>query len=615
MPIRFRFSTIAVRFFFQFIPLALAVGMFATAVRAADGPAPAAAIPDSHFKPLPGFKVEPVLGGQAGSIINVAFDEAGDLLVSAEDGGLYVIRNLKGGAATATASVWADAKMIHYCQGILPYNGHVYAVGKGAQGAGLYRLTDTKGAGHADKIENILKFDGEMQEHGPHAVLLGPDGFLYVMIGNFARPHDKYDPASPHRNFYEGDLVQPRYEDAGGFGIGVKAPGGVLIRTDTEGKKVELFCGGFRNAYDAAFYRAGELFTFDSDMEWDEGLPWYRPVRVNHCVPGGEYGWRSGFANSPDYFVDTLGSVYDVGRGSPTGLLFYDHPAYGPKYRDAYFMCDWSRGRILVSHLERSGATYKGNYEVFLEGLPMNVTDAEVGPDGAIYFATGGRGSQGAVFRIVRASDATTTAQKTNDNGKLVIEPGAYTGGDVPGWTNNVAEMGMNLPLLQSAWARARLAKWRRQFGEDRWKRDLLLIAEDSTGLFGADQPRALEIMQLFGPVPDATLLLRLSQGADLETRAKVVYLLGLHPDDAVVKRLVELLADPEPLIRRLSCESLVRIGKPVPAAPVVALLGDPDRFVAWAARILIERIPADEWKTELYEAQRGSSSSVRSLC
>ena len=56
--------------------------------------------------------------------------------------------------------------------------------------------------------------------------------------------------------------------------------------------------GGFRNAYDIAFNPDGELFTFDSDMEWDWGMPWYRPIRINHCTSAAEFGWRSGTGKS-----------------------------------------------------------------------------------------------------------------------------------------------------------------------------------------------------------------------------------------------------------------------------------------------------------------------------
>jgi glucose/arabinose dehydrogenase len=62
------------------------------------------------------------------------------------------------------------------------------------------------------------------------------------------------------------------------------------------GQVPEAYAMGFRNPYDLAFNPEGELFTFDSDMEWDVGLPWYRPTRVNHLVAGAEFGWRSGWS-------------------------------------------------------------------------------------------------------------------------------------------------------------------------------------------------------------------------------------------------------------------------------------------------------------------------------
>jgi len=126
---------------------------------------------------------------------------------------------------------------------------------------------------------------------------------------------------SPLRYVYEGDLVQPRYEDAGGQSGAVKAPAGAIVRTDTEGSFVELFAGGLRNAYDLAFNREGDLFTADSDTEGDMGLPWYRPPRVYHVVPSADFGWRSGWAVWPDYYLDNFPPVFDLKRGSPTGEM------------------------------------------------------------------------------------------------------------------------------------------------------------------------------------------------------------------------------------------------------------------------------------------------------
>ena len=240
-----------------------------------------------------------------------------------------------------------------------------------------------------------------MGEHGPHAVALGPDGLLYVMIGNHSAAKTTYDSRSPHRNYYEGDLPLPKYEDANGHAVGLKAPGGTVIRTDTEGSFVELYAGGFRNAYDMAFNEQGDLFTYDSDMEWDIGLPWYRPTRINQVVAGAEFGWRSGWSPWPEYYLDSLPATIDTGRGSPTGVEVYNHYMYPPPYHDAIFVGDWSQGRILAIHAEPSGAGYEAKSEVFLTGRPLNVTDMAVGPDGWLYFSTGGRGTEGGVYRVV----------------------------------------------------------------------------------------------------------------------------------------------------------------------------------------------------------------------
>ena len=44
---------------------------------------------------------------------------------------------------------------------------------------------------------------------------------------------------------------------------------------------------GYRNQYDFALNRDGEMFVYDAVMEWDMGAPWYRPTRINHGVSGG----------------------------------------------------------------------------------------------------------------------------------------------------------------------------------------------------------------------------------------------------------------------------------------------------------------------------------------
>ena len=86
------------------------------------------------------------------------------------------------------------------------------------------------------------------------------------------------------------DHLLPRMWDARGHAKGKYAPGGYVGRMDPDGKTVELFALGFRNQFDIAFDQNGELFTYDSDMEWDQGSPWYIPTRINHIVSAGDDG-------------------------------------------------------------------------------------------------------------------------------------------------------------------------------------------------------------------------------------------------------------------------------------------------------------------------------------
>src|SRR5262249_38915743 len=268
---------------------------------------------------------------------------------------------------------------------------------------------------HIDEVTLLHRFEGGMGEHGPHAILHGPDDWLYVVIGNHAWANvDKLAANSPLRRWPTGgmgpdqgkpnsteDVLLPRLNDSRGHAANILAPGGTIWRLDHEGKNFGLVAAGFRNQFDAAFAPNGELWTFDSDMEWDEALPWYRAVRICHCPPGADFVWRTGAANTPDYYLDSLPPVHQTGRGSPVGVEFYDHNAFPAKYRGACFMADWSLGIIYAVIPERQGASYKAKVERFCVGAPMNVTDLAVAPDGSVYFTMGGRDSLGGVYRIV----------------------------------------------------------------------------------------------------------------------------------------------------------------------------------------------------------------------
>lgn len=524
-----------------------------------------------RFTIAPQFKVERIARPEdTGSLIAMVFNERGEIIASRERGPLLRLRDEDGDGVPESIVEYCD--QVKNCQGILPLNGDLYAVGDGPDGTAFYRISDADGDGVGETVTTLIKFKGKMQEHGPHAPLLGPDGLIYLIVGNHSSAEVAPAPTSPHRRYYEGDLVQPKYEDAGGHAVGLKAPGGVILRTDIDGSFVETFCGGFRNAYDMAFNKQGDLFAYDADMEWDEGLPWYRPTRVNHAIPGAEFGWRSGWSKWPDYYPDSLPATINTGRGSPTGVECYNHWRFPKRYHNALFLADWSLGRILAVRIEPHGGSYQARSELFLQGRPLNVTDLATGPDGAMYFSTGGRNTEGGIYRIVYT-------------GKVPPLP-RYTG---------VAQA-IHQPQLQSAWGRNRAANLRREMG-DRWDRELAAFA-DNPQFTGEDRARALDLLQLIGPLPTTDQLTKLSGDSDAAVRAKAADLMGVHRDENTNRRLVEMLSDRDATVRRKACEALVRAGQQAPIGPLLSMLGDPDRYVAWAAKRALEERPRDDWQS-----------------
>ncbi|HIK96171.1 MAG TPA: c-type cytochrome [Planctomycetes bacterium] len=386
---------------------------------AARVPREVTATPAESVTVLKGFEVELLYSvpmAEQGSWVSLTVDPKGRLITSDQYGKLYRITppNKDGPDQIQIETLAVDVGTAH---GLLYAFDSLYVVA-GEKEQGLYRVRDTNGDDQFDTTLKLRTLKGG-GEHGPHAVILSPDGkSLYICAGN----HTDLTEISGSllTQVWQEDQLLPRMWDAGGHAVGKLAPGGWICRTDPEGREFELVSAGFRNEFDIAFNADGELFTYDADMEWDIGSPWYRPTRVCHATAGSEFGWRSGTGKWPNFYPDSLPAAVDIGPGSPTGIVFGYGAKFPAKYQNALFVCDWSFGKLYAVHLQADGSSYTGQAELFATASPFALTDIVVNPhDGAIYFATGGRRTQSGLYRIkYTGKESTEKADGKNKDGR-----------------------------------------------------------------------------------------------------------------------------------------------------------------------------------------------------
>ncbi|MFQ5732221.1 MAG: c-type cytochrome [Planctomycetaceae bacterium] len=376
----------------------------------ARGPRVSLPVVRGKFQTLPGFKVEEIYKvpkATQGSWVSITFDDKGRLIASDQGNkGLFRITPPPIGNDKPPKVEKLSVRM-SAAQGMLSAFGSLYVSVNGGQGSGLYRLRNTDGDDQYDEVKKLKALRGG-GEHGPHALRLSPDGkSIYQIAGNHTFPPDNFNASRLPSNWGE-DLLLPRQWDARGHARGKLAPGGWIAKTDPEGKTWEIVSSGYRNSYDFDINADGELFAYDADMEWDFGTPWYRPTRVVHAASGSEFGWRSGTGKWPTYFPDSLPPMVEIGPGSPVGVTFGYGTKFPAKYQKALFILDWTFGTIYAIHITPQGSSYTATKEEFLSRTPLPLTDAAVGPDGAVYFTIGGRGTDSALYRVTYTGQEST---------------------------------------------------------------------------------------------------------------------------------------------------------------------------------------------------------------
>lgn len=228
-----------------------------------------------------------------------------------------------------------------------PANGRFFVYYTGSVGRSvLSRFQVTSDPNLADAASEVvlLTVDQPAQNHNGGMIAFGPDGFLYVGLGDGGASNDRFGNGQ-NLGTMLGALLRLEVDVGDPYGV----PGGNPF-FNVPGARPELWAYGLRNPWRFSFDRAsGDLYIADV------GQNRFEEVHVQPAgSPGGEnYGWpimegRHCF-QSNDCSASGLqlpAMEYDHSQGcSITGGYVYRGAAF-PALTGAYFYGDYCSGRI-----------------------------------------------------------------------------------------------------------------------------------------------------------------------------------------------------------------------------------------------------------------------------
>lgn len=500
-----------------------------------------------------GFEVrEFATDEQAHDIYSLTIDPLGRVAVSGP-GYVRILEDSDHDGKAETVIPFANGPASG-AQGLYFHGRSLLAMGDG----GLLRYRDQNGDSRTDGPPDMFLRFKTGGEHDAHAIQQGPDGWWYVIAGNFAEITAAYAtlPTSP--------IKQPR--------------AGVLLRFKPDLSGGELIADGFRNTYDFAFGPNGDLFTYDSDDERDISLPWYRPTRVFHSIIGRDHGWVSKSWKRPDDFCDMPPVVAATGRGSPTGMVCYQHAQFPEAYRNGLFILDWTYGRVMYLPLKPDKGAWASEPQEFITGLGEHgfaPTDIEVGMDGCLYISVGGRGTRGGVYQVRATGQQLST-----------FEPPL----EAPAEQLNAC---LTAPQPLSSWSRHIWMPAARKLKREDFQAAILDEARSED-----ERIRGIEIVtELFSGL-DSTTSQSLAVSQSAAVRARAAWSLGRSMSQrgpAAMTDLRPYLADADPLVQRCALEACLALPPGTDYSPVAddlaKLLASSSRHVRQTAAAVVAKI------------------------
>jgi len=255
----------------------------------------------------------------------------------------------------------------------------------------VVRFTENNGVG--SNPQTIFFSPQTATNHNGGNIHFGPDGKLYISIGENANPANSQDVTvkngKMHRINADGSI-----------------PSDNPVFTQT-GALPSLYAMGLRNSFDFAFdpLTPGRIFASENGPSCDD--------EMNRIVGGYNYGWRPNYPcddAAPDPVYNTIAPLWSLPRfgpsccQAPTGITVYSGSSV-PQWTNSIFMATYNNGAMRHFYLNPARTDITGVNVV--QNIVVG-TDIETGPDGGLWYIQGGGYSSGTLIRILGSGGTNT---------------------------------------------------------------------------------------------------------------------------------------------------------------------------------------------------------------